>query len=176
MNGPYDVIPFDPTISEQIDWEVELAVIVGARGKNISRDAAQKHVFGYTILNDVTARDIQMKHSQFFKGKSLDGFCPMGPVVVTADEFGDPHKKRILLRVDGVIKQDGHTADMIFPVDATIEWLSRGLTLEPGDIIATGTPEGVGFSRTPPEFLKDGSVLETEIQDIGVMRNLVRRI
>lgn len=176
VNGPYDVITFDPTISEQIDWEVELAVIVGARGKNISRDAARTHVFGYTILNDVTARDIQMKHLQFFKGKSLDGFCPMGPVVVTADEFGDPQNKRISLRVDGVTKQDGHTGDMIFPIDATIEWLSRGLTLEPGDIIATGTPEGVGFSRTPPEFLEDGSVLETEIQDIGVMRNLVRRI
>lgn len=113
---------------------------------------------------------------QFFKGKSLDGFCPMGPVVVTADEFGNPHDKTLRCRVNGVVKQDGSTSDMLFPVDAIIEVLSRGMTIEAGDIVATGTPEGVGIGRTPPEFLVDGDVLETEVQGIGTMRNTMRTI
>jgi 2-keto-4-pentenoate hydratase/2-oxohepta-3-ene-1,7-dioic acid hydratase in catechol pathway len=110
---------------------------------------------------------------QWFKGKSLDGFCPMGPVLVTADEFGDPQTKRLQLRVNGVTKQDGSTEHMIFPVDVIIEWLSKGLTLEAGDVIATGTPEGVGMGRTPQEFLQNGDVVETEVESIGTMRNRI---
>jgi 2-keto-4-pentenoate hydratase/2-oxohepta-3-ene-1,7-dioic acid hydratase in catechol pathway len=152
---------------------VELAAILGTAGRNIAASDALRHVFGYTVLNDVSARELQVQHIQFFKGKSLDGFCPMGPIVVTADEFGDPHDKRLATRVNGVTKQDGNTSDMIFRLDVTIEWLSKGLTVEPGDIIATGTPEGVGFSRTPPEFLQPGDVLETEVEGIGTLRNKI---
>ena len=121
---------------------MELAAIIGVPCKNIARADALAYVFGYTIINDVSARDLQKSHLQWFKGKSLDGFCPMGPVMVTADEFGDPQQKRISLRVNGETRQDSTTANMIFPIDVTIESLSKGMTLEPGDIIATGTPEG----------------------------------
>jgi 2-keto-4-pentenoate hydratase/2-oxohepta-3-ene-1,7-dioic acid hydratase in catechol pathway len=156
-----------------VDWEVELGVVIGKSGRNIARADALAHVFGYTVINDLSARDLQQAHMQWFKGKSLDGFCPMGPVVVTADEFGDPQTKRLQLRVNGVTKQDGHTANMIFPVDVIIEWLSKGLTLEPGDVIATGTPEGVGMGRTPKEFLQNGDVVETEVEGIGILRNRI---
>jgi 2-keto-4-pentenoate hydratase/2-oxohepta-3-ene-1,7-dioic acid hydratase in catechol pathway len=176
VNGPYDDVPWDPAATEQVDYEAELGVIIGVGGKNLSRARALDHVFGYTIINDVSARDLQLKHMQWFKGKSLDGFCPMGPVVVTPDEFGDPQAKRISLRVNGVGKQDGTTADMIFPVDVMLEFLSQGMTLEAGDIIATGTPEGVGLGRTPPEYLHDGDVVETEIEGIGTMRNRITKI
>ena len=116
-------------------------------------------------------RSLQFGHGQWFKGKSLDGFCPMGPVVVTADEFGDPQNKRLSLRVNGDTRQHATTGDMIFPVDAILESLSRGMTIEAGDIIATGTPEGVGLGRTPPEYLQDGDVIEAEIEGIGMLRN-----
>ena len=171
VSGPFDEVPRHRNVTEQMDWEVELGVIVGRAGRNIARADALEHVFGYTVINDITARDLQQKHTQWFKGKSLDGSCPMGPVVVTADEFGDPQNTRVSLRLNGVTKQDATTADMIFPVDTIIEWLSKGLTLEPGDIIATGTPEGVGMGRTPQEFLSPGDVVETEIDGIGTMRN-----
>jgi 2-keto-4-pentenoate hydratase/2-oxohepta-3-ene-1,7-dioic acid hydratase in catechol pathway len=171
--GPYDEEPWHQSATQQVDWEAELAVVIGMTGCNIRRDEALGHVFGYTVLNDVTARDLQDRHGQFFKGKSLDGSCPMGPSVVTADEFGDPHAKEITLRVNGVIKQQGNTRDMIFRINALIESLSHGLTLEPGDIIATGTPDGVGFARTPPEFLHHGDVMETEVEGIGTMRNRI---
>ena len=174
VNGPFDDVPRHRGVTEQMDWEVELGVIIGRSGRNIARSDALAHVFGYTVINDITARDLQQKHTQWFKGKSLDGSCPMGPVVVTADEFGDPQDARVSLRVNGVTKQDATTADMIFPVDTIIEWLSKGLTLEPGDIIATGTPEGVGMGRTPQEWLQDGDVIETEVEGIGVMRNRVK--
>jgi 2-keto-4-pentenoate hydratase/2-oxohepta-3-ene-1,7-dioic acid hydratase in catechol pathway len=173
VNGPYDPIPWDPAITAQVDYETELGVVIGTSGKNIPRARALAHVFGYTVVNDVSARDLQQRHLQWFKGKSLDGFCPMGPVVVTADEFGDPQTKQIALRVNGVEKQHSTTADMIFPVDAIIEALSQGMTIEAGDIIATGTPEGVGLGRTPPEFLKDGDIVETEVEGIGVLRNKI---
>lgn len=169
--GPFDDIVWDRAITQQVDWEAELGVIIGIGGKNIPRDRAMSHVFGYTVINDVTARDLQNAHLQFFKGKSLDTFCPMGPVVVTADEYGDPQHKAVKLRVNGVEKQNGTTADMIFPIDQTIEVLSRGCTLEPGDIIATGTPEGVGMGRTPQEWLQVGDRMETEVEGIGVLRN-----
>jgi 2-keto-4-pentenoate hydratase/2-oxohepta-3-ene-1,7-dioic acid hydratase in catechol pathway len=171
--GPYDEVPWHRSATQKLDWEAELAVIIGIAGCNIRREAALGHVFGYTIANDVTARDLQDLHGQFFKGKSLDGSCPMGPLVVTADEFGDPHAKRVALRLNGVEKQGGNTRDMIFPIDVLIESLSHGLTLEPGDIIATGTPEGCGFARTPPEFMQAGDVMETEVEGIGTMRNRI---
>lgn len=171
--GPYDDIPWHRSATQQVDWEVELAAVIGVAGSNIARQAALDHVFGYTIVNDVTARDLQNSHGQFFKGKSLDGSCPMGPSVVTADEFGDPHAKELALRVNGVVKQRGNTRDMIFRVDVLIESLSHGLTLEPGDIIATGTPEGCGFARTPPEFLQEGDIMETDVEGIGAMRNRI---
>ena len=171
--GPYDDIPWDRSVTQQVDWEVELGLIMGVTGRNIPRSAALEHVFGYTVINDVSARDVQKNHFQFFKGKSLDGFCPIGPLVVTADEFGDPQAKQLTLRVNGASKQSGNTRDMIFPVDRLIESLSHGLTLEAGDILATGTPDGVGFARTPPEFLQDGDIMETEVEGIGTMRNRI---
>jgi 2-keto-4-pentenoate hydratase/2-oxohepta-3-ene-1,7-dioic acid hydratase in catechol pathway len=173
VTGPYDDVVAERAATQMVDWEAELGAIIGVGGRNIGRDQALSHVFGYTVINDVTARDAQKNHFQFFKGKSLDTFCPTGPVVVTADEFGDPQRKQVKLRVNGVVKQDASTAAMIFPVDVIIEWLSLGLTLEPGDIIATGTPDGVGFGRVPQEFLQDGDVLETEVEGIGTMRNRI---
>ena len=173
VTGPYSDVPVDRSATDQVDWEVELGVVIGIAGRNIGRSAALDHVFGYTVINDVSARDLQSSHQQFFKGKSLDGFCPIGPMVVTADEFGDPQRKRLRLSVNGVGKQDSTTADMIFPVDSIIEWLSKGLTIEPGEIIATGTPQGVGLGRTPPEYLKHGDVVEAEIEGIGTLRNRI---
>lgn len=173
VTGPLDPIPWDPSVTAEVDYEAELGVVIGIAGKNISRAHALQHVFGFTIINDFTARDLQQQHYQWFKGKSLDGFCPMGPHIVTPDEFGDPQNKRICLRVNGVTKQDSNTAEMIFSVAAIIESLSRGMTLEPGDIISTGTPEGVGLGRTPPEYLQDGDLVETEIEGIGCLRNRV---
>jgi 2-keto-4-pentenoate hydratase/2-oxohepta-3-ene-1,7-dioic acid hydratase in catechol pathway len=174
ISGPYDDIPIDASVSDSIDWEVELGVVIGRRGRNIKRQDALSHVFGYTVLNDVTARDIQNGWGgQWFKGKSLDGSCPTGPWVVTADEVPDPRSLQLHLRVNGALKQDANTRDMIYPVDAIIEWLSVGMTLLPGMLVATGTPEGVGFARTPPEFLHPGDVVETEVEGIGRLRNRV---
>ena len=173
VNGPFDDVPRHAAVTQQLDWEAELGVIIGRTGRDISREDALSHVFGYTVINDVTGRDLQQRHTQWFKGKSLDGCCPMGPVIVTADEFGDPQARRVSLRLNGVTKQDATTADMIFPVVTIIEWLSKGLTLEAGDIIATGTPEGVGMGRSPQEWLQAGDVVETEVEGIGVMRNRI---
>jgi 2-keto-4-pentenoate hydratase/2-oxohepta-3-ene-1,7-dioic acid hydratase in catechol pathway len=175
LNGPLDPIPYDPSISKQIDWEVELAAVIGKRGRNIPETRAADYIFGYTVLNDTTARDIQKDWhgGQWFKGKSLDGHAPMGPWIVPADEL-DRDNLRLILRVNGVVKQDGNTKDMYFKVPRIVAELSRGLTLEPGDVIATGTPSGVGMGRTPPEFLKQGDVMETEIAEIGTLRNTVQ--
>ncbi|NWJ94322.1 MAG: fumarylacetoacetate hydrolase family protein [Chloroflexi bacterium] len=169
--GHGQAITFNPKISEKIDWEGELAVIIGRQGRDISEEVALDYIFGYTCLNDVTARDLQKSHNQWFKGKSFDTFAPLGPWIVTADEIGDPQNLRLVLRVNGVTKQEGHTKDMIFTIRQIIASLSSGFTLEPGDIIATGTPSGVGFARFPPEFLKNGDVVEVEIEKIGVLRN-----
>jgi 2-keto-4-pentenoate hydratase/2-oxohepta-3-ene-1,7-dioic acid hydratase in catechol pathway len=172
LTEPFADIAIDPSISDKIDWEVELAVVIGKRGANITRGRALDHVFGYMVLNDVTARDIQSGWGgQYFKGKSLDRSSPTGPWVVTRDEVEDPQSLRLILRVNGTVKQDGDTRDMIYPVDAIIEGVSKGLTLLPGAIIATGTPDGVGFARKPPEFLKPGDVMESEVQGIGLLRN-----
>jgi 2-keto-4-pentenoate hydratase/2-oxohepta-3-ene-1,7-dioic acid hydratase in catechol pathway len=171
--GPYDPIPLDPAASDQIDWEVELGVVIGSTGKNISEAEAMDYVFGYTIINDVSARDLQRAGKQFFKGKSLDGSCPMGPWIVTTAELPDPHVLRVTSRVNGETKQDSNTDKMIFNIPTTIAYLSRGMTLLPGDIISTGTPSGVGFARTPPEFLQPGDIVECEVEQIGVIRNEV---
>ena len=171
VNGPYSDVVIDPHVSEQVDWEAELGVIIGKTGKNIREEDALDYVFGYTVLNDVTARDLQTRHRQFFKGKSIDGYCPMGPWIVTADEIADPQNLAISCRVNGVTKQDDNTGMMIFSVRQIIAILSLGMTLEPGDIIATGTPSGVGDARTPPEYLKAGDIMETEIEGIGILRN-----
>ncbi len=174
VNGPFDPIPFDPRVSEQVDWEAELGVVVGRPGRNIAEADAMRHVFGYTVVNDVSARDIQKRHGgQWHKGKSLDGFCPMGPWLVTADEV-DPGDLRVVCRVNGVAKQDSSTRHLYFKIPRLLAELSLGLTLEPGDVLSTGTPSGVGFARTPPEYLKPGDVLETEIAGLGCMRNVVQ--
>jgi 2-keto-4-pentenoate hydratase/2-oxohepta-3-ene-1,7-dioic acid hydratase in catechol pathway len=172
INGPYGDVPIDPEVSEKIDWEVELGVVIGRTGKNISQEEALDHVFGYTVVNDVTARDIQSGWGgQFFKGKSLDGSCPSGPWVVTRDEVPDPQALQLRLRVNGELKQDANTRDMIYAVDRIIAWASVGMTVPAGTLIATGTPEGVGFARTPPEFLEPGDVVEAEVEGIGTLRN-----
>jgi 2-keto-4-pentenoate hydratase/2-oxohepta-3-ene-1,7-dioic acid hydratase in catechol pathway len=174
ISAPYADIRIDPLVSTKIDWEVELGVVIGRRGANIKRQDALRHVFGYTVLNDVTARDMQNGWGgQWFKGKSLDGYCPVGPWVVTRDEVVDVQSLHLQLRINGAVKQDASTRDMIYPVDAIIEWLSVGMTLLPGMLIATGTPEGVGFARTPPEYLQPGDVMESEIDGIGMLRNNV---
>jgi 2-keto-4-pentenoate hydratase/2-oxohepta-3-ene-1,7-dioic acid hydratase in catechol pathway len=173
INRHEGVIPFDAAVSEQIDWEAELGVIIGRSGKSIPIEEAYDHVFGYTCINDVSARDLQANHSQFFKGKSLDGACPMGPWIVTADEIPNPHHLQVTCRLNGVVKQNANTEVMIFRIPDIITILSRGMTLDAGDIIATGTPSGVGFARKPPEFMKPGDVVEVEIEKIGVLRNRV---
>ena len=174
ITGAYSDIPFDATVSDRLDWEVELAVIVGPGGRSITPDNGMRHVWGYTVLNDVSARDIQNRPGvQWFLGKSLDGSCPMGPWIVTADELTNPTDLRLQLLVNGVVKQDDTTAHMLFDIPALLAEISRGTTLEPGDIIATGTPSGVGFARTPPEFLRPGDVMESVIEGIGTMRNRV---
>ena len=177
MNGPFDPIPFDPAVSTQIDWEGELAVVIGTRGRNIREADAMKHVFGYSIMNDTTARDVQQKRhgGQWFKGKSLDGHGPMGPVIVEAAAL-DPDKLKLQTRVNGVVKQDAMTMQMFFKVPRIIAELSLGLTLEPGDVIATGTPPGVGVARSPQEFMKPGDIMETEIAGIGVIRNTIAQV
>ncbi len=166
-------VPYDKTVTEQLDWEVELGVIIGRLGKGISRSRALQHVVGYTIINDLSARDLQFRHKQFFIGKSLDGSCPIGPWMVTADEIKDPHDLDLKCWVNGVIKQDSNTRYMIFDIPSIIETLSKGMTLEPGDIIATGTPSGVGFARQPPEFLRPGDTVECEIESIGKLNNTI---
>ncbi len=177
VNGPFAPIPFDPKVSSMIDWEGELAVIIGKGGKNITEAEALSHVFGYAVINDTTARDIQHKKhgEQWFKGKSLDGHGPLGPWIVTAADI-DYDDLHLTTRVNGVVKQQANTRQMYFKVPRIIAELSLGLTLEPGDIIATGTPPGIGAARNPPEFLKPGDVLETEIAEIGLIRNVITAV
>src|SRR5262245_13921530 len=158
-------------VTKELDYEVELTAVIGTGGRDIQRGNALRHVFGYTVINDVTARDLQKKHGQWFKGKSLDTFCPMGPVLVTADEIPDPQALAVSLRVNGQVRQSSHTSKMIFPVDQCIEVLSQGFTLVPGDVIATGTPDGVGAATG--NFLKVGDRMEAEVERIGVLANRV---
>jgi 2-keto-4-pentenoate hydratase/2-oxohepta-3-ene-1,7-dioic acid hydratase in catechol pathway len=169
--GPFDNIMLPgAAISEQIDYEAELAVVIGKGGKNITRADAMGHVFGYTVVNDVTARDVQMRHQQWDMGKSFDTFCPMGPWIVTADQL-DGTRTRVRCWVNGELRQDGPTDNLIFDIPTLIETISRGITLYPGDIIATGTPAGVGLGMKPPRFLAAGDVVRVEIDGIGAIEN-----
>jgi 2-keto-4-pentenoate hydratase/2-oxohepta-3-ene-1,7-dioic acid hydratase in catechol pathway len=174
VTGPGEAIPYPEGLTTRLDWEVELGVVIGLGGRDIPEARALDYVFGYTVFNDVSARDLQYRTAQWFKGKSLDGSCPMGPVIVTADEIPDPQRLRLQLSVNAVKKQDSNTGDMIFSVARIIADLSAGMTLEPGDCISTGTPQGVGDGRKPPEYLKRGDVMEAEVERIGVLKNLVR--
>jgi len=172
--GDGDVIEWEADMTAQVDWEGELAVVIGETARKVSEAEALEYVFGYTIANDVSARDLQTRDKQWTRAKGLDTFCPLGPVIVTADEIPDPHKLRILTTVDGDEKQNGSTADMIFDVPFLIAHLSRAFTLHPGDIILTGTPAGVGKAQDPPQFLGDGSVVSVEIPGIGKLTNRCR--
>ncbi len=163
-----------PASSEQVDYEAELAFVMGRRAKNISKDDAMRYVFGYTNFNDVSARDFQFADGQWQRGKSCDTFAPMGEFIATSDEVADPHELRIQFRLNGETLQDSSTSELIFRIPELVEFLSRSITLEPGDIIATGTPPGVGFARKPPIFLKAGDVAEVEIEGLGVLSNPVK--
>jgi 2-keto-4-pentenoate hydratase/2-oxohepta-3-ene-1,7-dioic acid hydratase in catechol pathway len=168
--GPDTEVTLPNAISRQIDYEAELALVIGRGGRNIARADAMGHVFGYTIVNDVTARDVQMRHAQWDLGKSFDGFCPMGPWVVTTDEL-DGSDTRVRCWVNGQLRQDARTTDLIFDIPTLIETCSRGITLYAGDIIATGTPAGVGMGMNPPCWLAHGDVVRIEIDGLGVLEN-----
>lgn len=173
--GPGASVRRDPSVSEKMDYEVELGVVIGKAGRNIRMSDAIDHIFGFTIINDVTARDLQRAHGgQFLKGKGLDTTCPMGPSIVTIDELPNFEDLRISLRVNGELRQDGNTGNMIFPIARLLESLSEGLTLEPGDLLATGTPSGVGYAMDPPRFLENGDEITCEIEGIGELTNFVR--
>lgn len=171
--GPDAAIRYDPALTSQVDWEAELGVIIGKRTYRVSRADALSYVFGYMPLNDVSARDLQFSDRQWVRGKSLDTFCPVGPAITTADEIPDPQALRIYSRVNGVTMQNSSTAEMVFPVDELIAFLSNAFTLEPGDIIATGTPDGVGVFRKPQVFLQNGDRVEIEVEKLGVLSNPV---
>jgi 2-keto-4-pentenoate hydratase/2-oxohepta-3-ene-1,7-dioic acid hydratase in catechol pathway len=171
--APGSDLHFNPRISREYDFEAELAVVIGARCKDVSEEEALHVVFGYTALNDLTARDLQREYGQWFKGKSLDSSCPLGPWIVTPEEIGDPQALEITFDLNGVRKQHSNTAKMIFPISRLVAELSKGMTLLPGDVLATGTPEGVGFARNPPEFLANGDVLDVGIEKVGHLRNTV---
>lgn len=156
--------------TEKLDYEIELAVIIGKKGRDIPKEKVYDYIFGYTICLDMTARDLQRKHGQWFKGKSLDTYCPLGPWIVHKSALPNPQELRLLCRVNGQVMQDDRTSNMIFDIAATIEALSSGMTLEPGEIISTGTPSGVGFARVPPFFLKPGDKVEGEVEGIGVLQ------
>ncbi|GAA0374554.1 fumarylacetoacetate hydrolase family protein [Bacillus horti] len=171
--GQGEEIQSYPELTQQLDYEGELVVIIGKEGKNISAAEAFDYVFGYSILNDVTARDLQQQHVQFFKGKSLDSFAPFGPRIVHRSAIENPHQLQIKTLVNGEVRQNGTTSDMIFSIPALIEVISRGMTLEPGDLIATGTPSGVGNGFNPPKFIKAGDTVSIEVSDIGTLENPV---
>ncbi|MGW0038367.1 fumarylacetoacetate hydrolase family protein [Gordonia sp. NPDC003376] len=174
LTGPYADIVADASLSAQLDWEVELGVVIGKAGRNITPDEVRDHIFGYTIINDVTARDLQKRFSQWHIGKNLDASTPVGPWIVTADELSFPPTLEVALSVDGVEKQRAVTTDMIFSITQQICILSRHVELLPGDLIATGTPAGVGFTRDPAEFLTPGKVVEASISQIGSVVNPIR--
>ncbi|OGQ73468.1 MAG: hypothetical protein A3G40_04245 [Deltaproteobacteria bacterium RIFCSPLOWO2_12_FULL_57_22] len=156
--------------TEKLDYEIELAVVMGKKGRDIPKEKVYDYIFGYTVCLDMTARDLQRRHGQWFKGKSLDTFCPLGPWIVHKSALPDPQNLRLVCRVNGQTMQDGNTRDMIFDIPTMISVLSMGMTLEPGEIISTGTPSGVGFARVPPFFLKPGDKVEGEVEHIGVLQ------
>lgn len=171
--APGEAIRWDPALSQQVDYEAELAVIISRTARRVPLEAAADYVFGYTCLNDVTARDLQKGDGQWVRGKSLDSFCPMGPVVVTADEMPDPHGLPIRTWVNGELRQKSNTSQLIHTVPALIAFCSAAFTLEAGDVITTGTPGGVGLYRNPPSFLRPGDKLVVEIDGIGRLENPV---
>ena len=168
--GPTDVVHIPHGVSEQIDYEAELLIVIGKGGKNISAQDAMQHVWGYSIVNDVTARDVQMRHQQWDLGKSFDTFCPMGPWAVTAQAM-DGNAVQVRCWVNGDLRQDANTANLIFGIPTLIETISRGITLHPGDLIASGTPAGVGMGMKPPQYLQAGDTVRIEIEGIGVLEN-----
>ncbi len=169
-----DDIPLNENLVSSLDYEVELAVVIGKTCKNVKAEEVSKYIFGYTVVNDISARDIQSRHKQWFLGKSIDGYLPMGPCIVTSDEIAYPPKLKIKSYVNGELRQDSTTDMMIHPIGEVISELSSYLTLRPGTIIATGTPSGVGMGMNPPQFLKKGDEVVCEIQEIGILRNTVR--
>lgn len=173
--GPQDDIPFFP-VSEQLDYEAEFAFVIGKRARNVSQDEALDYVAGYTVANDVTYRDIQRRTLQWLQGKTVEGSLPLGPWLITADELGDPSGLEVVLTVNGEERQRSNTANLVFTVPYLVEFLSSLMTLEPGDVILTGTPGGVGVARDPQLFLKDGDVVRVEIDRIGALENRVRKI
>jgi 5-carboxymethyl-2-hydroxymuconate isomerase len=172
--GPGDAICWEPALSEKIDWEVELAVVIGRTARRVAAADAYQYVFGYTVANDVTARDLQRSDGQWVRGKSLDTFCPLGPWIVTKDETPDPHGLALRTTVNGALMQSSRTDQLIFRIPELIEFITRAFTLLPGDIVLTGTPPGVGAFRNPPVFLKDGDVVTVEIEGIGALTNPCR--
>lgn len=172
--GPGEAISWSPFTTNQVDYEVELGVVIGKAARNVSEEQALDHVYGYTIINDVSARDLQFSDKQWVRAKSMDTFCPMGPVIVTKDEIPDPQDLRLRCLLNGAIMQDSTTAEMIFPVRQLISILSQYFTFHPGDVIATGTPDGVGVFRKPPVFLKPGDEITLEIEKIGTLYNPVK--
>ncbi len=173
VTGPGAPIPGSADQTESVDYEVELAVVIGTGGRNIAKDKAYDHVFGYTIVNDVTSRRLQERHKQWFLGKNFDGFCPMGPYLVTADEVGDVGALRVEAHVNGELRQSAAVKDLIFDIPTLIETISAVMTLLPGDIIATGTPSGVGIGFNPPRFLKKGDIVTVSITGLGELENPV---
>jgi 2-keto-4-pentenoate hydratase/2-oxohepta-3-ene-1,7-dioic acid hydratase in catechol pathway len=171
--GPSDPIVIDPALTKRVDWEVELAVVIGRRMRNVPVEAALEHVFGYTVANDVSARDVQFGDGQWTRGKSFDSFCPLGPVVVTADELGPPDDLRVTTRVNGELMQDDSTANMIFGVAELLAFCSRCFTLEPGDVLLSGTPDGCGEFMDPPRSLAPGDLVEVAVEGIGTLANRV---
>ncbi len=174
--GTGDTIEWENDLTEQVDWEGELAVIIGKTARRVSADDALDYVFGYTVANDVSARDLQSSDKQWVRAKGLDTFCPIGPCIVTADDIANPHDLTIVTTVDQVEKQNGSTANMIFKIPFLIEYLSRAFTLNPGDMILTGTPSGVGKAMKPPQFLTTGSVVSIEIDGIGKITNTCQEL
>lgn len=171
--GPDEVVLNHQNVTNQLDYEGELAVIIGKKGKGISAGEAMDYVFGYTIINDITARDLQARHKQFLLGKSLDTSCPMGPYVVHKAKIENPNSLRISTKVNGEVRQASNTEQFIFNIETIIAVISQGMTLEPGDIIATGTPAGVGKGFTPPRFLQPGDVIEISVEGVGILRNTI---
>jgi 2-keto-4-pentenoate hydratase/2-oxohepta-3-ene-1,7-dioic acid hydratase in catechol pathway len=169
--GPDENVVVDSSLTERVDWEVELAAVIGRRMRHVGEAAALEHVFGYTVANDVSARDLQFSDGQWVRGKSLDTFCPIGPLIVTADELGDPQRLQLSTAVNGEVVQDSNTEEMVFGVAHLLSFCSRSFTLEPGDVVLTGTPWGCGEFMQPPRSLRPGDVVECEVERIGRLRN-----
>ena len=174
--GHGDDILWNSQVTQQLDYEIELGIVIGKKCTNVSEKDALGAVFGYTIGNDVSARELQKNHGQWFKGKSLDTSCPIGPCIVTKDEFGPVSGHQLVLKVNGEVRQDSNTSDMLFDCDQIVSSLSAGLTLEPGDTIITGTPSGVALGMTPQAWLKDGDTVELSITGIGTLTNKVKKV